>query len=247
MAKLRRSAGTGTTRAINRTVRVRDVFTKVVMDSDSAPLEKGGARNWGGARNAAVSTALSARQVQAIHDAAARAMACDRPLNRFVSIHWGALGIADADAARATGRLVKLASDWCKTKGVKMTWCWTRENDDGDGSKGSHVHIALHCPSEVPIGRMWRRWLKRLTIKKYQRGGIRSRSIGPSLGTYEGSPEMYRDNLAIVIAYMTKGVSRDEAATLGIGRIEFTGNVIGKRAGWWQMRTKMRSMSEKQE
>lgn len=166
MARLRQSAGTGTPRAINRTVRVWANSSKIGLfrrnTSSATPRSNG----WGGARNNAVSTALTAKQIAGLRSSFKRAIMVSLPFNRFVTVHWGALGIEDHNAAKATGRLIKLASDWCATKGIKMTWCWVRENDDGDGSKGNHVHIALHCPSEVPIGRMWRRWLKRLTIKK---------------------------------------------------------------------------------
>ena len=196
---------------------------------------RGAASGWGGARNKTVTVALSAKQVFGIRRAADRAVACGWPFNRFTTIHWGALGIEDCDAARLTGRLIKLASDWCATKGVKMTWAWVRENDEGDGSKGSHVHILLHCPADIPIGRMWRRWLRRLTNQKYQRDGIYSRSVGPTLATHAKSPQLYRWNLRAAISYMTKGVMASHADRLRIAESGPAGRVIGKRAAWWQI------------
>lgn len=211
---------------------MRDI-SKVAKSSKAG----GAACGWGGARNNVVTNALTAKQVRAIHDAADRAIACGRPFNRFVTVHWGALQIDDAHAARMTGRLIKLASDWCATKGVKMTWAWVRENDEGDGSKGSHVHIALHSPVEVPIGSLWRRWLRHLTNGKYRRGGVLSRSIGPTLSTYVNNAGLYKENLLSVLCYMSKDVTLADAANLGIKEVETTGKVIGKRAAWWQTPT----------
>ena len=114
---------------------------------------------WGGARNLTVSYRLNAKQVSGIMEASEAAIAAGRPFNRFITVHWTALGVPDAKAARATGRLIKLASDWCSTKRVKMTWAWVRENDFGDRSKGSHVHMLLHCPNPPgPSPRAWAPW-----------------------------------------------------------------------------------------
>jgi hypothetical protein len=184
-----------------------------------------------------VTTALTTKQMRGLRDAADRAVELGLPFNRMTTVHWGALGIDDADAAKATGRLIKLASDWCATKGVKMSWAWVRENDEGDGSKGSkgsHVHMLLHCPADLPIGRMWRRWLRRLTNEKYRRGGIFSRGIGPTVDTYATNPDLHRENLVVALAYMTKGIDASAGIVQGMARIEATGAVIGKRAAWWQ-------------
>jgi hypothetical protein len=183
--------------------------------------------SWGGARNGFVSHALTAKQTQAIFDAAEAAIAVGLPYNRFVTVHWTGLGVLDCKAARMTGRLIKLASDWCATKGGKMTWAWVRENDRGDKSKGSHVHIALHCPADLQIGRMWRRWLRRLTGARYEKGALASRTIGPTLKSCTTNPELYAGNLKAILAYMTKGAD----ASAG-------GRIVGKRAGNWQRRTK---------
>ena len=179
---------------------------------------------WGGARNRSVSYALTPRQVQAIYDAAEVATAAGLPFNRLVTVHWTALGVADDGAARATGKLIKLAADWCATKGTKMAWAWVRENDAGDMSKGSHVHIMLHCPADLPMGRMWRRWLRRLTNGKYRTGALASRTIGPTLKSCFSNPALYRENLDVVLAYVFKGVDSDHG-----------GRIIGKRAALWHM------------
>ena len=113
---------------------------------------------------------------------------------------------------------------------IEMIWAWVRENDSGDGSKGSHVHILLHCPATVPIGSMWRRWLKRITGHAYRRGTVHTSRIGGSLNTYATFPTVYRANLDRVLAYLCKGVRPEVGATLGLPRTEPSGLVIGKRA-----------------
>lgn len=180
---------------------------------------------WGGARNHVVSRALAVRHVTALHRAAVAAIKAGLPFNRFVTVNWHVLGVADAEAARATGRLIKLASDWCATKGVKMAWAWVRENDDGDGSRGSHVHIVLHCPASLPIGQRWRGWLRRITGSSYRKRGVKSHAIGPKLTTCISNSPLYRENLVRLLDYMVKGTNP------GMG-----GRIIGKRAGWWQPR-----------
>lgn len=162
-------------------------------------------------------------------------MRANRPFNRFVTVHWTALGVSDDIAARATGMLIKLAADWCATKKEKMAWAWVRENDAGDRTKGSHVHILLHCPTDVPIGQMWRRWLKRISKRKYATGGLASRAIGPNLRCYATNPLAYRQNLATVLAYVCKGADPD----LG-------GVIIGKRAARWLKSSKMHSLQHSQ-
>lgn len=188
--------------------------------------------SWGGARlkSDRVSSALTLKQAERLIAAAHCAESLGLPFNRHVTFHWGKAGIQDGEAARAIGQLVKLASDWLRTNGVRPVWAWVRENDSGDGSKGSHVHILLHCPATVPIGSMWRRWLKRITGHAYRRGTVHTSRIGGSLNTYATFPTVYRANLDRVLAYLCKGVRPEVGATLGLPRTEPSGLVIGKRA-----------------
>jgi hypothetical protein len=183
----------------------------------------------GGARNLTVSTSLSRAKAEAIIAAAYEAYAAALPFNRHLTVHWSALGLSDGEAAWASGRLVKLLSDWLRSYGVAAVWAWVRENDDGDGSKGSHLHLLLHCPSTVPIGRMWRRWLRKVTGKPYRRGGVHTSRIGGTLNSYDTSPAHYLANLDVVLAYICKGVSPADAAALGIDHAS-GGKIIGKRA-----------------
>jgi hypothetical protein len=193
-------------------------------------------QSWGGARNRAdrLSDHLPHAKARAIIAAAYRAQSIGKPFTRFITVHWQGAGIGDDGAAWATGRLIKLAADWAASKGERLFWAWVRENDTGDGSKGSHIHILLNAPDGLPIGRMWRRWLRRITGKPYRRNTIKSVSIGGSLRTAYTSPERYAVNLAAVLAYVCKGVHSADGAILGLPRTEPGGLIIGKRAAWSQ-------------
>lgn len=158
-------------------------------------------------------------------------MAVGEPFNRHVTVHWSRLGITDHCAAEATAALIKLASDWTRTKGARLLWAWVRENEAGGGSKGSHVHLLLACPTRVPIGRMWRRWLRRVTGLPYLAGSIKSRTIGPSLDCAWTNAPVYAVNLRAVAEYLCKGVPPDHAQALGVRQVKPSGTIIGKRAG----------------
>ncbi len=187
----------------------------------------------GGARNRAnrTSNALSLRQAETIIAAACKARAIGLPFNRFCSIHWEWAGLNDGEVANATSRFLKLATDWSRTNGVRIAWAWVRENDVGDHSKGSHVHIMLHSPASLPIARQFRRWLKRITGKPYRKGVIKSVSIGRSLNCCNNNLEQYALNLDNVLAYICKGVSPADGRLLGLPRTEPGGVIIGKRSG----------------
>jgi hypothetical protein len=193
-------------------------------------------KSWGGARNRAdrVSHALPLAKAKSIIAAAYKAQASGLAFNRHVTIHWTAAGMADDQAAAATGRLIKLMSDWLRTKGSKAAWLWVRENDTGDGSKGSHVHILLHSPDTLPIDRMWRRWLRKVTAQPYRVGTVHTSRIGGTVNCYQSNPALYAVNLDAVLAYLCKGVNSHDGATLGLPRTEPGGRVTGKRAAWAQ-------------
>jgi hypothetical protein len=225
-----RNRKTGTPFAIVITVQSEADFD----DLSSSP-------SWGGARNRAdrVSLRLPLSKAQAIIGAAYRAIGLGLPFNRFVTVHWTRAGIDDEQAAWATGRLVKLASDWAMHKGVRIAWAWVRENDSGDGSKGSHVHMLIHCPAALHIGRMWRRWIRRITGRPYVARVIKSARIGGTLNTYRSAPALYRHNLDAVLAYVCKGVHSADGVALGLPRTEPGGRIIGKRAAWSQCLAKI--------
>lgn len=199
---------------------------------DGAPSRS----NWGGARNRAdrVTFALAYLTAQNIIRSAYRAKMIGLPFNRFVTIHFERAGLADKDAAAAIGKLMKLATDWIRRQGRIFTYAWVRENDAGDGSKGSHVHILCHCPDTIPIGRMWQRWLRNVTGRPYRAKAIKSKRIGGTLNAHATTPAVYLQNLDRVLAYICKGVSKVDTGKLGLPRHQAGGSIIGKRAGWSQ-------------
>ena len=212
-------------------------FANIDTDKSEAHVDaKHTLNGWGGKRNssARVSKALPIATANAIIDAAYHAIKIGLPLNRFVTIHLERTGLTDAEAAHAIGRIMKLATDWMRTKRQAFTWAWVRENERGDGSKGSHVHILCHCPDTLPIGRMWRRWLCKVAGQPYRRKVIKSKRIGGTVNAHAVSPAAYLQNLDRVLAYVCKGVAPADAAMLGLPKQEAGGRIIGKRAGWSQ-------------
>lgn len=217
-----------------------DIATSGALDS---------ARHWGGRRNSATrtSSSLSLNQAAQIVEAAQFAAAIGLPFNRHVTIHWERAGIPDCRAAWATGRFMKLASDWVAKRGGRIAWAWVRENGD---SKGSHAHILLHLPSHLitgkngsglasdntprkqraRLGNMPRRWLRLIAGKPYRAGTIRTERIGGTAGVAHSAPAAYRINLAAVVGYILKGACPAAARALGLERLEAGGTITGKRA-----------------
>lgn len=176
-------------------------------------------RGRGGARNKAdrISEALSAARVEILFRAAWAAIRIGLPLNRHVTIHWERLGVPDRRAAKATGDFLRLVRDWLRQRGLKTSWVWVRENGQG---KGSHVHIALHVPSQAPwtFGRL-RSWLERVAAGPYVVRSIMTTRIAGRADAASRSPELYEHNLSGLLGYMTKQSGAH------------SGRVIGKRCG----------------
>lgn len=102
-----------------------------------------------------MSHGLTAGEVDSIWSAARAALAIGSPLNRLVTVHWEALGVNDPAAGKATQALVTLARDWLRDRGVRFASVWVRENDAGDGSKGSHLHCGLCMCQNATGGPSW--------------------------------------------------------------------------------------------
>ena len=121
---------------------------------------------WGGARNRAdrASNCVTLAQASRVILAAQRAYGIGLPLNRHVTLQWTRAGIEDFEAATATGAFLTLVRDWLRKRDGQFAYTWVRENDEGDGSKGSHVHILMHLPASTEWT-YWRsrRWLERVT------------------------------------------------------------------------------------
>jgi hypothetical protein len=169
----------------------------------------------GGKRTrAAVSIGLSAAHVASIINAAIGSIERDMPFNRFVTVHWGALGLSDAQAFKATSALTKYARDLLRDNGAVGIWAWVRENDDGDGAKGSHVHWLVHVPEklrEAFLGRLKGWCVRAAGASRYRAGALSSSPIGRHVDSWLTSPDSHHANLREVVAYVLKGLSPQAA------------------------------------
>ena len=202
----------------------------------------------GGKRVAKEATeTLSKSQVRAVISGASRSIALGVPLNRFVTIHWGALSVSERDSFKATQNLLRRARDWLRDHGAAVAWVWVRETSPQEPDKGAHVHWLLHIPDRLRVAFLGR--LKGWALASagqgvhYQAGAVHSRSVG-FVGCDVRSPETHRANLRAVVAYLVKGMAAhdSEIATQGLSRIwagagaqplrvDAGGSVSGKRAG----------------
>lgn len=199
------------------------------MPSAAKPrvFKRGGART----RAANASAELTEKQVATLIAGICRAVPIGLPLNRFITIHWQRAGVPAREAARATARILKYVRDWLARQGLPFAYVWVRENDDGDGSKGDHVHILAHVPDGRSLGRLQRRWLCRITGQSYRQGVIRTRRVGGTADAARTAPEHYRANLGTVGAYVLKGGSEAATGAHGLWRWGDGGHVVGQRSG----------------
>ncbi len=161
-------------------------------------------------------------------EATRRAIAIGLPFNRHLTIHWAKAGLTDAQAAAATGRMLKLCRDWVRKRGGDVAHIWVRENGPG---KGSHVHILLHLPNRVTLGRMTTRWYMTVTgwSRRVPSGAVKTVCIGNSARAAASGSDWYEANLAWLISYLLKGVDPATANALGLDLWDRGGNITGKR------------------
>jgi hypothetical protein len=190
-------------------------------------FQRGGARP----RRGKISDALDVKQVQQIMQAIIAAHLIGLPFNRFITIHWERAGLTGLDAARATSRFLKLARDNLASKRLSFAYVWVRENDDGDGSKGDHVHILAHLPKGQSLGRWQRRWIRGITGKAYRTKVVHTRMIARHSDAAHTMPALYRLNLAILSDYVLKGASFDAAKAFAVPTWRLGGKVTGQRMG----------------
>lgn len=174
---------------------------------------RGGARN----RRDRISHALTAKQCDGIIAAVEHAQRIGLPLNRHWTVHWGVMGLSDAEAGVALGRLLKLASDWARVRGMPFASIYVRENAPEAG-KGSHVHILINGSSHLSyrFSSRSRAWIRRATGRPYVAGATRSRPVHGYNNHGETDPPLYRANLEAVTVYLLKAASRETAAALGL-------------------------------
>jgi len=190
-------------------------------------FKRGGARP----RATRISEALALKEVDKIARAIRIAEEIGLPLNRFITIHWERAGVADHQAARATGRFLKLARDNLASKRLPFAYVWVRENDEGDGSKGDHAHILAHVPDGRTLGPAQRRWIKIISGKPYRKQVIHTRVIARHSNAAQNEPALYRLNLTIVRDYILKGASGPASIAFDLPLWGRGGRVQGQRIG----------------
>lgn len=170
--------------------------------------------------------ALSPADAGKVLKAGRHAVEAGLPFNRFTTVHWAKAGVTDGLAA--TGRLLKLAGDWVRSRGGRFAWTWVREG----GEKGEHVHILLHLSPDLAGGfnRRQRAWLGACGATWLQ-GVLFSRPIGRTLRQAMTGGDDYSANLAEVLDYVLKGADATTRERLGIRRSEPGGELVGKRCG----------------
>ncbi len=215
---------TGENRAIPETGTALAIIDDVPSDGLSPP-----SRGWGGARNRADRTSeyLTRRQCEGLIAAADQAQRMGLSFNRHWTVHYERAGIAEIDATRFIGRLLKLAGDYARRHHGKVAAMWVRENGDG---KGGHVHILLHLPSRLSLRGRTAHWVHLAGGKCCARVS-RVRSIGHSLHSADNGGEDYQQNAGKVLAYILKGTDAKTGAALGLTRYGERGLIIGKRCG----------------
>lgn len=178
-----------------------------------------------------ISRVLSIDEVRKIGMAIHTAVLLGMPFNRFITIHLERAGIAEVDAAHAIARFLKYARDYLESKGLPFAYIWVRENDDGDGSKGHHVHILAHLPKGQSLGYLQRRWIKNITGENYRKKVILTRLIAGHAEAPQNNPKLYLFNLAVVRDYCLKGASYDAAKSFSLPSWQLGGQVLGQRVG----------------
>ncbi len=152
------------------------------------------------------------------------------PFNRHWTVHYERAGIAEIDAVRFIGRLLKLAGDFARRHRGRLAAVWARENGDG---KGGHVHILMHLPSGLSLVGKSRRWV-RCAGGTYRARVSRIRSIGGALISGNKGGEHYRYNAQVVRAYVLKGAECPAGEALALPRYGEAALIVGKRCGWTQ-------------
>jgi hypothetical protein len=187
---------------------------------------------WGGARNRAdrISVNLRHRTVSDLLAAADFAQRIGLAFNRHWTVHYEQAGIPDREGAAFVQRLLTLVRKWVQRAGGELAAVWARENGD---SKGGHVHILLHIPSNLTLRNRTSRWIKAAGGTSARRAS-KVRTIGGSLRNVEPTSERYRVNAGNVLAYLLKAADEQTAAEFALPRCGEAGPVIGKRAGWTQ-------------
>jgi hypothetical protein len=150
------------------------------------------------------------------------------------------MGIPSEKGHDAISALIKLASDWMKTKGHRLCWIVTRENGP---DKGPHAHILWHIPHSLSRAffARWPHWKAKLkasyAVPGVGRKGrvLKTKCIGGTAKTYVNNAQLFSFHLHEVLSYVLKGAHPNTIAALELTKPHQPGGmIIGRRAGWWR-------------
>lgn len=189
-------------------------------------LQRGGKRLDG----RRVAWQLTQTQCQSLIDATALAWDAGQPFNRFITLLWEKGGMAACDNVKATGRFVKLASDWARQHGYRLIWAWVQE---WGPVNGAHVHLLLYVPPELnwQFRNMPLRWVKQILPGGYAKGVLDSQQPDKTLGHWRW--------LWGKVHYMLKCAPAEQEAPLGMTALGPKPwgqrcQTYGKRLAIWQ-------------
>lgn len=187
---------------------------------------------WGGARNNGKKPRwnLSLQNCLDLIAAGDFAEVSGLRFNRHWTVHYEKAGIAEHDATRFIGHLLKLAGDYARRHGGQLAAIWVREGGEG---KGGHVHILIHLSPGLTLKGRTRRWVRLAggwCIAKVSRVC----PIGGRVAAADANSEHYRHNASVVRKYVLKNAEDSAAEILGLTLKGQSGLVVGKRCGWTQ-------------
>lgn len=132
-----------------------------------------------------------------------------KPLNRFITLNWEALGIERNSCGNATSAFLKEISDGLRKRGVRTAYIYTHEVG---AIVGCHAHILIHIPKEHQkwSNKATRRARGKLTNRKRLKGGHKSVSVSGGASSYPYNYDTYLDNLERVVTYILKDSVFDE-------------------------------------
>ncbi len=187
---------------------------------------------WGGARNNGKKPSwnLSLQNCLDLIAAGEFAEASGLRFNRHWTVHYERAGIAEHDATRFIGRLLKLAGDYARRHGGRLAAIWVREGGEG---KGGHVHILIHLSPRLSLRGRTRRWV-RLAGGRCIAKVSRVRPIAGRVAAADADSEHYRHNASVVRKYVLKNAEDSAGEILGLTLKGQSGLVVGKRCGWTQ-------------
>jgi len=187
---------------------------------------------WGGARNFGKKPSwnLSLQNCLDLIEAGDFAEAIGLRFNRHWSVHYAKAGIAESDATRFIGRLLKLAGGFARRHGGRLAAIWVREGGEG---KGGHVHILMHLPPGLSLRGKSKRWVGLAGGRCVARVS-RVRPIAGRVAAAERGDAHYRHNVGNVRRYLLKNVDLEAGVDLGLKHKGQSGLVVGKRCGWTQ-------------